>query len=458
MPDPEMAAGAMWCAVRVHGPHGAVDVALPTGLPVGEIIEQLRSTLLPGVPLGRPGETWYLHRLGRLAIHPASRLADAALHDGESLHLSRGSVPLPVQPVDDGLVALADGAAEVGRWSPRAVQILAAVALVAAATGAAVLALAVETAGPALPLLLAAALLAAAFWLRSGGSGGQDVPALAAALGSLPAWCAAGLASAALAGGGVAVGVTLAAGAVAVGAALAATCVPGRAPWWAFLGAASGTLSVGGALVAGGFLDVLATGAVLATGWLIAVALLPWVVTRSRGWLEPAAGGDGEGALVSRARQARRVVDAVALAGAGAVAVGAVVPALGGDGLAVGFAAVVGAVVGLRARRSRFVVESSAELAASFVVFAAVLAALARDGSPRLRLGLLVAVVLLVAVLGVVARDAAAGRVDSLAWWTRPRTRRTLDLLEGAAALAVLPLLADILGVYALAADLGARL
>ena len=95
------------------------------------------------------------------------------------------------------------------------------------------------------------------------------------------------------------------------------------------------------------------------------------------------------------------------------------------------------------------------------MVFAAVLAALARDGSPALQLGLLVAVVLLVVVLGalsVAARDAAAGRADSLAWWTRPRTRRTLDLLEGAAALAVLPLLADILGVYALAADLGARL
>jgi len=456
-----MTPGAGWCAVRVHGPHGAIDVALPTDLPVGAVIEQLRSTLLPGAPLGRPGETWYLHRLGRLAVHPESRLADAALHHGESLHLSRGSVPLPMQPVDDGLVALADGAAEVGRWSPRVVRTVTAVALVAAATGAAILALAVGAAGPALPLLLAAGLLAAAFLFRSSGSGGDDVPALAAALGSLPAWCAAGLASATLAGGGVAVATTLAAGAVAVGAALAATCLPGRAPWWAFLGAAGATLSVGGALVAGGFLNVLATGAVLATGWLVAVALLPWVVTRSRGWLEPAVAGGREGALVFRARQARRVVDAVALAGAGAVAVGAVVPALRGDGVAVGFAASVGAVVGLRARHSRFVGESSAELAASFVVFAAVFAALAGDGSTALRLGLLVAVVLLVAVLGtlsVAARDAAAGRVDSLAWWTRPRTRRTLDLLEGAAALAVLPLLADILGMYTLAADLGARL
>jgi len=48
------------------------------------------------------------------------------------------------------------------------------------------------------------------------------------------------------------------------------------------------------------------------------------------------------------------------------------------------------------------------------------------------------------------------GTTGLVAWWHRPRTQRWLGWLETTAAVAVLPLLAGVLGVYAAAADAGA--
>ena len=120
-PAPAQAGADSWCTVRVRGPRGGVDVALPASQTVAETVDELAARLLPGAPLGRPGETWYLHRLGRPPFHPSARLVEVDLRDGESLHLSPHPMPRPAQPVDDGLVALAEGAARAPRWSPTAV-------------------------------------------------------------------------------------------------------------------------------------------------------------------------------------------------------------------------------------------------------------------------------------------------------------------------------------------------
>ena len=95
------------------------------------------------------------------------------------------------------------------------------------------------------------------------------------------------------------------------------------------------------------------------------------------------------------------------------------------------------------------------------VGLAAVGWAVALGGGPAARGLVVAAVVLVVGVLvrlGGALRAAAAGDDGLVAWWHRPRTQRWLGWLETTAAVAVLPLLAGVLGVYAAAADAGARL
>lgn len=440
-----------------------MDVALPSALTVAEIVERLRSRLLPGAPLGGPGESWFLHRMGEAALAPDSRLADAALHDGDSVHLSRLEVPLPARPVDDGLVALAGAAGRTGRWTPSAMRVAAAIAVVAASTVASVLALGLVPGSPAPSFVLAAVLLVLAVLLR--GSAGRhgstttdDVPGLAAALGSVPAWLTAGIATADAFGGGTSTRTTLAATAVTVGAALAAGCLPQRAPWWLFLGGVGVSVSLGATLTASGTTTVGQAGAILAVVWVLGLAASPWILTRSRALLEP---DPRAGALPARARRARAVVGALTLAGA-LVACLAVLPlVVGGGGIGLWFSAAIAVALGLRARRSRFVVEAGAGLAAAFVLLTAVGVVVFRDGGLGLRIGLLVVAVLVIvglAALSRAVREAGTGRGEALVWWDRPRTRRTLGVVETAAYVAILPLLAGILGLYGAAADAGAGL
>lgn len=454
---------SVWCTVRVHGPRGAVDVALPSALTVAEIVERLRSRLLPGAPLGGPGESWFLHRMGEPALRPDSRLSDAALHDGDSVHLSRLEVPLPARPVDDGLVALAGAAGRTGRWTPRTMRVAAAVVVVAASTVGSVLALGLVPGSPAPSFVLAAVLLVLAVLLRGapgrhGSTTTDDVPGLAAALGSIPAWLTAGIATADAVGGAASTRTTLAATAVTVGAALAAGCLPQRAPWWLFLGGVGVSVSVGAALTASGSTTVGQAGAILAAVWVLGLAASPWILTRSRALLEP---DPRAGALPARARRARAVVGALTLAGAVVAGLGVLPLVAVGDGVGLWFAAAVAVALGLRARRSRFVVEGGAGLAAAFVVLTGILVVAFRDGGLGLRIGLLVVAVLVIAGLTALSRavrEVGTGRDEALVWWDRPRTRRTLGILETAAYVALLPLLGGVLQLYGLAADAGARL
>ncbi|MEJ2869025.1 EsaB/YukD family protein [Actinomycetospora sp. OC33-EN08] len=466
-PAPRDAPEGAWCTVRVRGPEGAVDAALPAGASVAEVVDELAGRLLPGAPLvrGSDGRPWYLHRTGAGPMPPGISLEAAGVRDGDVLHLGPWPMPRPAQPVDDGLVALAEGAARVPRWTARRAGVLVTVLLVAVAAVASSLALAVPG-GPLVPLVLALLLLGlAALQRRSrptvpldGGEPGPDLPTLGAGLASLTAWTAAGVAGGLLARGGFPLVATLAGSALAVGAAAAWTVVGEHGPWWAAAGTAGLGVSLPSALVAGG---VLPTGRAVAVGltlWLVLVLALPWLVTRSRTWLEPREDAEH---LVEHAAATRRTVDAAALAGGLVAASGLwVLATSSGGGMVLGLCAAVSATAVLRARRSVFVVESASALGAGVAGLAAVAWSVVPAGGPGGRAVVVAVGVALVGALvglGGALRSAAVTDEGVLAWWRRPRTRRLLGRLETVAAVSVLPLLAGVLGVYAAAADAGAR-
>ena len=456
-----------WCTVRVRGPEGAVDAALPAGASVAEVVDELAGRLLPGAPLvrGADGRPWYLHRTGAGPLPPGVSLETAGVRDGDVLHLGPWPMPHPAQPVDDGLVALAEGAAQASRWTVRRAAVLVTALLVAVTAVAAGLSLALPG-GPLVPLALALMLLALATLqrrsrptVRLDEEPAPDLPTLGAGLASLTAWVGAGVAGGLVTGGGAALVLTLAGAALALGAGLAWLAVGERGAWWAAAGTLGGGVALPSALVAGGVLVAPRAIAVVLTVWLGLLLALPWLVTRSRTWTDPAEGPD----LVEHAAATRRTLDAAAVAGGVAAAAGLWVLATSsaGGGIVLGFCAAVSLAAVLRARRSVFVMESASAVGAGVVGLAGVGWALALTGGPASR-----AVVVVIAVgavgllvgLGGALRVAAAGGDGLVAWWHRPRTQRLLGRLEATAAVAVLPLLAGVLGIYAAAADAGARL
>ncbi|WP_433800090.1 EsaB/YukD family protein [Actinomycetospora sp. CA-084318] len=456
-----------WCTVRVCGPEGAVDAALPADATVAEVVDELAARLLPGAPLvrGADGRPWYLHRTGAGPMPPGISLEAAGVRDGDVLHLGPWPMPRPAQPVDDGLVALAEGAGRLPRWTVRRVGVLVTALLVAVAAVGASLSLAVPG-GPLVPLALAGMLLGLAALQRrtrattplDGPPPGADLPTLGAALASLTAWTAAGVAGGLVARGGLPLVLTLAGSALAVGAASAWLVVGERGSWWAAAGTLGAGFSLPSALVAGGLLPAPRAIAVALTVWLVLLVALPWIVTRSRTWIEPREDAEH---LLDHAAATRRTLDLAVLAGSTAAAVGLwVLATSSGGGIVLGFCAAVAVTAVLRARRSVFVGESASAVGAGVVGLAGVAWAVVLGGGP---VGRAVVAAVAVAVIGGLVGLGGALRTAELTdegvadWWRRPRTQRLLGWLETGVAVSVLPLLAGVLGIYAAAADAGAR-
>ena len=436
---------------------------MPQDQPVAALVADLVDRLAPGAPLGGPGDVWALHRLGRGPLDPALSLGDTGALDGELLHLSVGELPRAPQPVDDPLLALAHGARQAARWSPRALELAAAVGLLLAAVLLLGLSLLVPGAAPAVPLLVGGGLLVGAYLLAARGPGGAAT-AFACAAAAVVALSAAGLAAAALGRPSTAGLLAATSLGTALGGGAAWGVLPSRSAWWAAAVAAGATGAVAVGLTGTGTVSGPTAAGVTAVVWLVALAAVPWAVARRSLWRRQDAPSPREAAgLVAAASRTRHLLDGATAGGAAAIAAAGTVLALTDDGLARGLAAAVAVVVAVRARRTTFLVASAAQLLAGAVVGAALGVELAAQGSGPARL------VLLVAVAGVLAGapllGLRAGRADAsgrtgpvLDWWNRARTRRLLDVVEYAAAVAVLPLLLGVLGVYEAAADAGAGL
>jgi type VII secretion integral membrane protein EccD len=145
--------------VTISSPQRRVDVALPDGVPLAELLAEVLQHA--GVGLADDGQRhggWLLRRADGTALSPATGLANQGVRDGAVLHLVPARVRWPEPEYDDVVEAIAASARRYGLgWSAAATR---ATALAAAGLVLAVALVAVVRAGSApVGLVIAAALL-----------------------------------------------------------------------------------------------------------------------------------------------------------------------------------------------------------------------------------------------------------------------------------------------------------
>ncbi|MEW2520809.1 type VII secretion integral membrane protein EccD [Actinacidiphila alni] len=136
--------GTELCRLTVAGPDGQADLAVPVTLPLSALLPVLVEHVVTD-PRDR-GAPWSLQRLGEDPLDPDGTPAGLDLHHGDVLYLRPSAEPLPSLHFDD----IADGVAHVvrtlpGRWRPALTRGL---CLTLAAAGAVALALALVGQGP----------------------------------------------------------------------------------------------------------------------------------------------------------------------------------------------------------------------------------------------------------------------------------------------------------------------
>jgi type VII secretion integral membrane protein EccD len=99
-----------------------VDLALPTALPLAEVMPQLMRYAAPGNGVGTGGgpTSWTLARMGGTHLSLAQTLADAGVRDGDILELrpeGQGPRPVLVEDVRDAVEDSVDAAG--GTWTTR---------------------------------------------------------------------------------------------------------------------------------------------------------------------------------------------------------------------------------------------------------------------------------------------------------------------------------------------------
>ncbi|OBJ74001.1 type VII secretion integral membrane protein EccD [Mycobacterium sp. 1274756.6] len=427
------------CRVAVHAGGATVDVTLPTGVTVTELLPAL-TDLLGAEP--QPGG-YHLTRLAGAALDGAMTLAQQRIRDGAMLVLSSAPLPDPVFSRDDPVVALS---ARHRRWPYSASRCGGALAAGCLAAAGALSALhAAVTAGPP--------------------AGGR--PALAAAAVSVTALGAAVLLHrrdrlAVITCGLTASGYAALAGFLAVPdgpgpgnvllAAMAGAAVAAAARTLTGCGAITFTaVSWLGVLIAAVALAGLLIGAApRALGAAAAVAAL--AVTGAAGRLalavcgltsaDPAVGATPAGA----ARRAGGVLTALTAGAAVAGSLGAITVAAGPPWWpGVGFAALFAVLTLLRARDQGDPARTAVLLACGAgTAIAAALVAGRLIGDPGWICG---------ASAVPVAAALAAG-FGGPTWARAPGIRRTADLAEYLAAAALVPLAVWVTGCYRVLTEL----
>ena len=429
-------AGQPFCRLTVLAPRQRVDVALPSDVPVAELVPMVLELV------GEPGRAvaprpWRLSGIVGGPLPAAATLGELGVLDGELLRLGP-ALPVPAAPVfDDPVDAVAAGAAGGGRGHRFEV--------------AAALTLAVATAvllGAAGPGSVPAALLA----------GGAAVVAVAAAgrlvqgeAGFARGVGLAGVVLAAAAGWAAVPGppgpVPLLAAAVGAGIAAAAAQLLLRVVAPALV--AAGVIAIVGAAAVigvqlGGTPVAAATG--VAALAVVAAPLLPRAAIRLAGLPPPVVPADeaeltGDepplppAELAERADLARGYL--AGLVGAAAVlsGAGAVVAAAAGGWAGPTFAGVTAAVLLLRARSYADAAPARTALAVGLATAVGLAATVAGQGAPP---SLVACAVLLVGA------GAAVAALDATARGTRPElspvVRRTVDLVEGVLVAVAVPL------------------
>jgi type VII secretion integral membrane protein EccD len=450
--------GSTFCRLTVLAPRTRVDAALPTDVPVADLLPLVLELVneLPG-DRWRP-MPWRLTNAAGRPLPEGATLGELGVPDGELLRLSSASAA-PAPPVfDDPIDALAASAGPATGGDRRFV----AVALLVVAIGAAAV---LASAGPgswpaaALAGLAAVAAIArAAALVRAGDEvGDDDQPtgrlglAVTCAVAAVPLAAAAGWTALPSAPGPIPL--LLAVGAAGVAAVAGQVVVRVVAP--ALVGlAVVATFLVAAAL---GMRFGASPQAAMAAVAGVAVAVgpvLPRAAIRLAGLPRPVIPtGDGDLAdaddgpdmlppeeLAERGDLARGYLAGLAGASALVAAAGAVVSATGPGWIGPVFAGVTVAALALRARSFADVVPARTCVVAAVVGGIALAAITAR--APRPYATVLAALVLLVVVaVGMLALSRPEGLIS-------PVTRRAVDIVEGLLVAAAIPLALGAMDLY----------
>lgn len=435
-------------------PRATVDVALPSDVPVAELVPMVLD--LVGEPVfGVRPVPWRLTAAAGAPLPPGASLAELGVPDGELLRLTP-DVPPPAPPAfDDPVDALASGAGDAARDDRR----FAAAAVFLAATAGAVV-LATGSPGSAVPRAVVGALAAVsaiglvARSARVEPGPHTDLVGRAAAIAAVLFAAAAGWA--ALPASPAAAQLLLATAAAGTAAAVAQIALRVVAPTLVAVVVAAVPVGLGALVVLR--VESPPSSVAAAVGALAVVAgpLLPRLALRLSGLPRPVVPGDGaelveadRGADVlppeefaERADLARGYLAGLA-AGCAAVAVaGALSAAAAGGWAGPALACVIVAVLALRSRGFADLAPSRTLLACATVGLAGLglLTTARSDLMPRL---VAVGILLAVTGLGLVAlgRSGPAGS---------PVARRAVDLLDVVLIAVTVPLALAAMGLFQL--------
>ena len=428
-----------FCRLTVLAPRHRVDVALPSDVPVAELVPMVLE--LVGEPAtAAPPRPWRLSGIVGGPLPAAATLGELGVLDGELLRLGQAT-PAPPAPVfDDPVDAIAAGTAAEGAPEHRFETVI----VLAAAAAAAVLL------GAAGPGSVASALLAGVGAVVAVASAARLVspdrgPTLARGTALAGVALAAAAGWAAVPGAPGPVPFTAAAVAAGIAAAVAQLSLRVVAPSLV----AAGVVAVVGTIAAivvrlGATPVVAATGAAALA--VIAAPLLPRAAIRLAGLPRPVVPADEAeltaedlplppAELAERADLARGHLAGLAGAAAVIAAAGALVAAFAGGWAGPAFAGVTAVVLLLRARGYADTAPARTTLAAGAATAVGLAAAIAGPGSVPSLLGC--TALLVGAGTGIAALDAAARGMRPE---VSPVVRRTVDLVEGVLVAAAVPL------------------
>ena len=453
-----------FCRVTVVAPDGRTDVALPEDIPLADIWPELLRLTGPAPARGGPGGLHLVRRDGTV-LDSGLPLIAQQVHDGELLSLRPFADSLPGPVYDDVADALARAVgAERGQWSP---ELLRACALTGSVLLLALLGLTLWAAAPghathSLPGLvsaLTALLLTALAGVRARV---YDDPGSALALGlaALPHALIGGSGLLAAAPGQGPGRIQLLTGCVTVlvVSVLLTVLIPGGdAPFVAaVLLSATGTAATFAAILGG--VPARATAAVASVAAVALLGFLPQLAARlarlpvafpparqpgdtgDTGEAEPADTGPADCArIAARARRGHELLGGLVGGCAAVVAVGAAVLARGGGRWPELLVLALGVAVTLRARLFRRTAQVLCLLGSGAIGTGVLIVTVALHAH---RLAPAAPVALGAAVLTVAALTVPAGGLP-------PFRARALDLLDGLALAALIPLALAVLDVYA---------
>jgi type VII secretion integral membrane protein EccD len=438
------------CSVTLVGSRTRVDVSLPGGLPVAELVWDVVDLLAePEVEGGVP--RWGLVRTGGRVLNAERGLADQGVSDGSMLFLRDLARPPAPPAIDDYAEAVALAVeARGGHWTPRVRQ----GALLTVAAGWVVVAAALELQLADLALRTVTSLAAAALLVltgalitrrfRDGGTGAM------LALSALPLWGVGGMGVSLLAGTSGPWLYPAVAGFVAAGAVLAlAAGEIARAPVAGVLTGlgAPAAVAVGCLALGAGTLGIAAVLATLALLWVrLAPRLAVRVARLGR------ARSFSPVALKPSVDAGHWLLAAMVIAAAAVMVVACVVLALNGGWYERGLVAAVALGAATQVRHFRFALEAAPlALAALAGLGALELAGLRYLYTEPAWRPALIALALVTAVALAAVGLARRRRLS-------PLLLRRLDQLEAVAILVTIPLAAGSLGAYSAVAAAAQRL